>query len=100
MIPVMRPGMITMRKLEIELRTRLSKIGVSRIPRDATPALLNRVKKLAKKMRMNLAERKPPRSPLSDGRILHTPILRVLAMPSPAVMIEEKRVQPNKALPR
>ena len=96
MIPVMRPGIITMRKLEIEFRMRLSKIGVSRIPREATPALLNRVKKLARKMRMNLTERKPPRSPLSDERILHTPTFRALAIPSPAEMIELKRVHANK----
>ena len=99
MIPVMMPGRITMMKLEIELRTRFSKIGVSRIPREATPALLKRVKKLARKMRMNLRERKPPRSPLSDGRILQTPPLSALAMPRPAEMIEVKRVK-TKALSR
>ena len=83
---------ITGRKEEIEFRTRLSRSGVSRIPREATPALLNNVKKLARKMRMNLTERKPPRSPLSDGRILHTPTFRALAIPSPAVMNEVSKV--------
>ena len=96
MIPVRSPGRIAMRKLEIELRTRFSKIGVSSIPRETTPALLNTVKKLARKMRMNLTERKPPRSPLSDERILHTPTFRALAIPSPAEMIEVMRVHTNK----
>ena len=59
-------------------------------------ALLNRVKRQAKKTRMNLMERKPPRSPLSDGRILQTPTFRTFAMPRPAVMNEVRKVNLNK----
>ena len=100
MIPVMRPGRITVRKEEIELRTRLSRSRVSRIPREATPALLNRLKKLARKMRMNLMERKPPRGTLSFWRILQTPTLRAFDIPRLAVMIEVKRVDTNKPMLR
>ena len=100
MIPVMRPGRITVRKEEIELRTISSRSGVSRIPREAMPALLNNVKKLAKKMRMNLMERKPPRGPLSFGRILQTPTLRAFDISRLAMMIEVKRVDTNKAMLR
>ena len=85
-IPVIRPGRRTEEKARIvEMRGSLEMEQTR--PTEKIRALPKSVKRHARKMRMNLQERKPPRSPLS-GRMPQTPILRDFAIPSPAVMNE------------
>ena len=95
MIPVIRPGRVTSVKARVEMRG-LSEKKQTR-DRAKAKALPRSVTAHARKMRMNLQERSPPRSPLS-GRMRHTPTFRDFPIPRPAVMIEVRRVIKNKAL--
>ena len=87
-IPVIRPGRVTREKAKIDEMTTLENKKKNPVKAHA---LLNSVKRQARKMRRNLMERRPPSSP-SSGRILQTPTLRALAIPSPAVMNEVSKV--------
>ena len=51
-------------------------------------ALTRNVRPQAKKMRMNLGERSPPKHLLCAGRIRHGPTFRFLARPREEVMME------------
>ena len=95
-IPVIRPGRRTEEKARIvEMRGWLE-LSQTR-PTEKIRALPKSVKRHARKMRMNLQERKPPRSPFS-GRMRHTPLFKDFPIPSPAVTNEVKKVIGNKSL--
>ena len=86
MIPLIRPGRVTKEKARISEIKRLSEVEQ---PRDAAEkmALQKSVMEQARKTRMNLTVRRPPRSPLS-GRMRHGPTFMDLAIPRPAEMNE------------
>ena len=86
MIPVIRPGRVTEEKARVVEMRGLSEMEQSR-DIEKVPALHKSVTVHARKMRMNLQERSPPRSPLS-GRMRHTPTLSDLLIPRPGVMNE------------
>ena len=88
MIPVIRPGRMTEEKARVVERIVASEVEQSK-DSAKKEALLKSVLEQARKMRTNLRVRRPPRSPLS-GRMRHGPTFSVLAMPSPAEMIEVK----------
>ena len=94
MIPVIRPGRVSTGKARVFEMLGLSERGHSKDKENST-ALLNSVLRQARKMRMNLKERKPSRSPLY-GRIRQTPILSDFAIPRPAEMAEVRKVITNK----
>ena len=96
MIPVIRPGRVTEEKARVVEMRRLLEVEHSRelVKYVAFP---KSVPEQAKKMRMNLTVRRPPRSPLS-GRMRHTPTFSDLAIPRPAEMNEVKKVIRNKIL--
>ena len=86
MIPVIRPGRVTVVKPRVVEMRGLSEAEQPR-DREKKKALPRSVLEQARKMRTNLTVRRPPRSPLS-GRMRHGPTFIVLAMPSPAEMNE------------
>ena len=95
MIPVIRPGRVTEEKARVVEMRRLLEVEHSRelVKYVAFP---KSVPEQAKKMRMNLTVRRPPRSPLS-GRMRHGPIFRDLAIPRPAEMKEVRKLIQIKA---
>ena len=102
--PVIRPGRADARKPTIaEMRglresgNRWDSIRFNRTNPVQSMDLNKSVTAQARKMRMNLQERKPLRSPWS-GRILHTPIFSDLAIPRPAEMTDVRKVIKNKEL--
>ena len=88
MIPVIRPGRVTEEKARVVEMRRLSEEEYTK----NNMALPKSVLEQARKMRMNLTVRRPPRSPFS-GRMRHTPTLRDLAIPRPAEMNEIQKVK-------
>ena len=84
MIPVIRPGRVTEEKARVEEMSRLSEVEHVG---EKNPVLPKSVLEQARKMRMNLTVRRPPRSPLS-GRMRHGPAFSDLAIPRPAEMNE------------
>jgi len=95
-IPVIKPGRLTARKAMV-FEMIGSSIAEQLRDREKISALVTRVKRQARKMRMNLQERKPPRSPFS-GRMWQTPLFRAFAMPRLAVIKEVTNVITNNVL--